>query len=669
MGVVYRARERASGREVALKLLSSAISERRLARFRREGEVTAALQHPAVVRVHEAGEVEGVPWIAYELVEGARTLDQVLLDQPLARSLEQLRDVARGLGRAHAMGVVHRDVKPSNVLVDPAGRVKVADFGLATAASMERLTQTGAFVGTPTYMAPEQVAGQREAIGPATDVWAVGVLLYQLLTRELPFAGGSYAALARQICADAPQPPRELAGDVHPDLEAICLRALAKEPAERYADGDALADDLDRYLEGEGVAASVIGGRRGLLAAGVLVLGAAVAAGIVLAARGGGETDAEGAAAAATPRVALTEPAAEALETSAAEVALAGTLEPRGGRVEVVRGSWRRSVAARDGSFALRVPLEPGPNAIVVRPLALRAAGAAEDPVGEAVELRVVRIPVPDWVAALPPERRPPVPLPAGLRFGADEGEVVNEVDGSVLVWIPPGAYAVGTEDAAFLGRDAVLARREVELPDGLFVGKYEVSWAQYRAFAAAAGFPVPSDLFVGDGMSDLVEQRDAEVHARRAGPDHPVCGVYWREAVAYCEWAGLRLPTEVEWEVAARGGDGRRYPWGDAEPVPGALRHNGEGPEDGFVFTAPGDAFPDGASPFGCHHMAGNVWEWCQGIYVPPDVPDPREMRVTRGGAYNCAPFFVQAIYRDGGTPDQRNSTRGFRVARSVGR
>ncbi|MCO5164929.1 MAG: serine/threonine protein kinase [Planctomycetes bacterium] len=171
-GAVYRARDLERGGEVALKVALARPEWVRLQRFLREGEVTAALRHPNIVGIHSMGVADGRPYLAYELVEGARQLDEAARGAPLGRRVELVRDAARALGHAHARGVVHRDVKPANVLVDGAGRVRVADFGLAQALDHERLTVTGALLGTPAYMAPEQLRARRGDVGPPTDVWA-----------------------------------------------------------------------------------------------------------------------------------------------------------------------------------------------------------------------------------------------------------------------------------------------------------------------------------------------------------------------------------------------------------------------------------------------------------------------------------------------------------------
>ncbi|MCA8967869.1 MAG: serine/threonine protein kinase, partial [Planctomycetes bacterium] len=204
----YRVQD-ALGRQLALKLLLGDLSERRLQRFAREGEIAATLRHPGIVRVHGRGRCAQGCYLVYELVQG-EDLESAWRRLSRRQLLEVVLEIAHALGHAHAQGVVHRDLKPANVLLDAEGHARVTDFGLALGAGMDRLTRTGALVGTPHYMAPEQISGSRDRYGPPTDVWALGVLLYRALTDRLPFAGGSLLELMAQIADSDPDSPRAL---------------------------------------------------------------------------------------------------------------------------------------------------------------------------------------------------------------------------------------------------------------------------------------------------------------------------------------------------------------------------------------------------------------------------------------------------------------------------
>lgn len=251
-GQVWRAVEPASGREVALKVVDPHLGHDARTRLLREGRLTAALRHPGIVRIHAAGEDparEGLPgaaWLAYELVPGGRTWQDVGPTLAPAERVRALSAVARALGFAHSKGVVHRDVKSTNILVDPSGRPKVADLGLARALAETRLTQTGVLLGTPGAMAPEQLEGR--PAGPPADVWALGALLHEALTGRSPFEGAR-TLLALRAAVRAPRlfegtPPPGLPPAQRKRVEAIVRRCLDQDAAARYPDGTALADAL-----------------------------------------------------------------------------------------------------------------------------------------------------------------------------------------------------------------------------------------------------------------------------------------------------------------------------------------------------------------------------------------------------------------------------------------
>ena len=242
MGSVFRARELATGRALAVKLPTRLTSQRLLARFEREARAAARIEHPHVVRVHSFGAERGVPYLVCELIEGARPLSELLPELPLSRRLDLLEQMAAGAAAAHAEGVVHRDLKPANVLVSPGRGALLADFGIARdVEALSRLTQTGEVVGTPTHMAPEQAQGARE-VAPSVDVWALGVCLYEVLYDRLPFQGSSLAELLVQISSVEPELPSR--SEAPPALVQLCRSALAKDPRRRPPDGASFARAL-----------------------------------------------------------------------------------------------------------------------------------------------------------------------------------------------------------------------------------------------------------------------------------------------------------------------------------------------------------------------------------------------------------------------------------------
>jgi WD40 repeat protein/serine/threonine protein kinase len=262
MGVVYRARQAGLNRLVALKMIRAADADAEVrARFKVEAEAVARLRHPTIVQIYEVGEHQGRPFFSLEYIETgslAQRLDGT--PWPSARAAELVEDLARGVHAAHLEGVVHRDLKPANVLVTADGRPKVADFGLAKQLDAEGdLTQTGAIMGTPNYMAPEQAIGGSRQVGPGTDVWAMGIILYELLTGRAPFRGASSLETLEQVRHQEPVPPRHLQPKLPRDLETICLMCLQKEVGRRYPTSLALADDLRRFLDARPILARPVG--------------------------------------------------------------------------------------------------------------------------------------------------------------------------------------------------------------------------------------------------------------------------------------------------------------------------------------------------------------------------------------------------------------------------
>jgi hypothetical protein len=259
MGVVYKARQISLDRLVALKMILAGqlASEDDIRRFHQEAQTAARLQHPNIVAIHEVGQQQGQQYFSMDFVEG-HSLAELIGDAPLPpdRANRYLRGIAEAIHYAHQRGTLHRDLKPSNVLIDRFDQPRVTDFGLAKRIDTDAgLTATGAVVGTPSYMPPEQASGERDRVGPASDVYALGAVLYELITGRPPFRAATVLETLLQVRVAEPAPPRSLNPAVGRDLETIVLKCLAKDPVRRYASAREMADDLHALQEGRPIKA------------------------------------------------------------------------------------------------------------------------------------------------------------------------------------------------------------------------------------------------------------------------------------------------------------------------------------------------------------------------------------------------------------------------------
>ena len=262
MGQVYRARQTKLKRQVALKMIRGGdASEVEIARFRTEAEAVARLQDPGIVQIHEIGEHAGSPFLALEFVEGGTLAKRLQGEpQPPKAAAEMVGKISRAMHAAHTKGIVHRDLKPANILVTADGIPKVSDFGLARFADSDSgHTRTGQVMGTPSYMAPEQAAGRTKELGPLVDVYALGAILYEMLTGMPPFKGVTVLDTLEQVRTKEPLAPSQLLPKLPRDLETICLKCLQKDRQKRYASAEHLANDLSRFDKGEPIEARPVG--------------------------------------------------------------------------------------------------------------------------------------------------------------------------------------------------------------------------------------------------------------------------------------------------------------------------------------------------------------------------------------------------------------------------
>lgn len=259
MGVVYKARQRGLNRVVALKMVLAAghADAHQLGRFQAEAEAAARLQHANIVQIYEVGEAGGLPFFSLEFIDGISLADKTQgRPLPVREAAQTVERLTLAMAYAHRQGIIHRDLKPANILISSEGLPKITDFGLAKRLEGDSSqTKTGTIMGTPSYMAPEQAWGKNKEIGPLSDVYGLGAILYATLTGRPPFVGTTLLETLEQVRTKEPVPPRHLSPGTPRDLETICLKALQKEPEKRYSSADALAEDLHRFLAGEPIKA------------------------------------------------------------------------------------------------------------------------------------------------------------------------------------------------------------------------------------------------------------------------------------------------------------------------------------------------------------------------------------------------------------------------------
>lgn len=647
-GTVYLALSLPIGLKTAVKLLGRAHAQQLdrtvLARMESEARALAKLSHPHIVRLLKFGTHGGRPFLAMEYVDGGRTLGDALAQgkMPPARLGAIVRQITLGLEAAHKRGIVHRDIKPENVMLQAVEGnpdfVRLLDFGLAK--SLEEGTETSVLSGTPIYMAPEQVT--RRGLGPWTDLYAVGVVAYEGLTGRRPFRGTSHPEIMAAKTDPEYDPTGPIAELALPEATLAFLRkALARDPEDRFRSAKALREALGPALsamEGSEVVAEAPSGP-------ALGLVDTVAAELPTPAVAPIGTMAEG-----------EEPAPDA-GSGVPWLALVGLL---------VAGTAAALWAWPSGSSEPAVPAEMvdavarGPEDVA--PPAPEDAGPAE----------VVRPEV--SVVQTPPEkacRAFGAPCPAG--FSCTEAGTCESED---MVAVPGGPFTMGCHPSEGEGEGSACGEDErpahpVEL-DAFALDRTPVTLADWRRCMADRACTPPKRYEAGERHAQFCNWGQPERE------DHPVNCVTWFQAVAYCRYRGKRLPTEAEWEKAARGTDGRRYPWGDEAPTcERAVMRDGQGKGCGTRGTLPVGTRPLDASPYGARDMLGNVWEWMEDWYAEgaygegprknPRGPAEGEDRGGRGGAFISGPDELRVSDRGHDVPETALGGLGVRCAKDL--
>ncbi len=648
MATVYEGRHVSINRRVAVKVMPGSFlhDDTFMERFHQEAEVIAHLEHFHILPMYDYGQYEGRPFIIMRFMEGG-TLDDMINEKgplPYDDIIRIISQVAQALDYAHKRDVIHRDIKPSNVMLDAEGNAYLSDFGIARVLEgTSKLTGSG-IVGTPAYMAPEQ--SEPGIPSPTMDIYALGVMLYEMITGQLPYIAETPIA---QILMHIQRPVPSLR-DVNPEIpeevDEVLQKAMAKQPENRYSS----ATDLARALEAA---------------------------------------------------VSSSEGWDWSPQTLAALKSIAELRTIRDGNdifQEALRGSQpipatdtspRRPIPARTRQRKTRKLINIGIILSIIVILAVVAIGGfllfgedlglvAPPPTPTVVEAEVIPTQTRGVAATFTPFLTP-TPTAKPEESAPAEEEVTEEPPtatpavtptdlpptitqhGATLVLIPAGEFIMGRDD----GRPNERPPREVYL-DAFYIDRYEVTNVYWMACVDAGACKAPeyphspSQVFYYDPDNTYYH-------------DYPYINVTWYEAQAFCEWRGGHLPTEAQWEKAARWdpetGESRIFPW------PGLLLDESYLNYDSlYGHTQPVGSYPSGVSPNGVYDMAGNLAEWVYDWYqdnyyeVGPDEnptgPETGEFKIFRGGSYESQGDALKTTFRDWLSPDVYQPTLGFRCA-----
>jgi len=638
-GTVYQARDLTLERTVALKVLHPQLAAdlEFVHRFQREARNLAQIDHPRVVTIYEIGEIDGRIYIAMRYLPGGSLSDRLKASGPIPpdEAVRLLDQVAQGLHAGHRRGIIHRDVKPGNILFDEDGQAVIADFGVARAVQVSSIgtsSESGGAVGTPHYRPPELWRGSPPP-SPASDVYSLACVCYEMLTGQLLFSGDTPdQVLTSHVLDDAAELLSREGSSIPRPVRAVLVRALSKDQAARFQSVTDFTRELSTALAQPAVSAAV----EPLV---ISVKEPPREEPVLTVAQSQATTTGEKNPATPAPNL----PSQNPRPLPAA---------PRKGMSRPVLLGIGVTVVL-SVIFALWWGNRAGPTPPVTQPIptatTLPVTAPTDAPVLQPTDL-------PTESATNAPTLAPtsaPTSLPTSTPAPNPEpgyGETrVRDKDGMVQVYVPAGTFTMGSD---IYGDEKPV--HEVYL-DAYWIDKLEVTQAQYEKCSDAGA----------------CEYNNSNRSRQPSYADHPAVYVTWAQANAYCLWAGGRLPTEAEWEKAARGDqDTRVYPWGEGLDPAKANYWGVKGD------TVPVGNYPDGASPYGVLDMAGNVWEWVADWYAAdyyanspasnPSGPAAGDYRVLRGGSWFSLTDNLRVSNRNLSNPGYPNHDVGFRCVAS---
>ncbi len=636
MATVYKAYDTRLETDVAVKVIRTdnilpSTLERTLKRFEREAKALARLTHPNIVKVTDYGEHEGKPYLVMVYLPGG-TLKQKL-GKPVSwrEAARLLLPIARALDFAHRQNMIHRDVKPSNILITADGEPMLTDFGIAKILDLEEtqdLTGTGMGIGTPEYMAPEQWTGKTS---PQSDQYALGVVLYEMLTGRKPYSADTPAAILLKQATEPLQRPSAFARDLPDKVEKLLLKALAKNPEDRYANMGEFAIALESALGG---------------------------------------TSAPAKPQPARPR--------EQREDTKATMVQEGTILKESSAparpIPSPTGSPSRALREEAKGGVLSLSKHDDRNHLRYWPLALIGLVCLFGLIfilvyGDRLTTTLFPTPTITYTSTptRPPTSTPTKPLTPTVTFTSTPGigsTWTRPADGMVMMFVPAGFFRMGSQDNDFDEHPI----HTVNL-DAYWMDRTEVTNKMYAICEEAGICTHPQ------GVNSATRKN---YYADKQYADFPVVNVDWNQVNTYCQWAEARLPTEAEWEKAARGMDGRVYPWGDTLPTCSLANFDPHTSNQCIGNTSKVGSYESGKSPYGIYDLAGNVWEWVADWFEPdyysisptnnPMGPSSGGYRALRGGSWYSGDLSgnVRSSLRGGSVPVNSNFDLGFRCSRS---
>ena len=662
-GIVYEAHDTSLDRLVALKALHPNLVNDMtfLSRFKQEAKLAARLEHPNIVPVHEFNQADG----RYYIVMGLMTKGSLgdLLEKYGPRSSAQtksfLEQVLNGMAYAHERGVIHRDLKPGNILIDEHNMAKIADFGFAKAmhsASSHSLSATGGVMGTPAYMAPEIWRGKDASA--RSDIYSLGCIAYEMLTGKPLFDGESAAEIMTKHVIDGPS----FQDDLPAPWRKLIEKCLAKNPSQRYQTAKAVLEDLkfglfDAPQERENEIVLNRMEDKTAQKAPELVRDEAVVSERPLQY-------------VPRPPVRLV---GDVFDKQANDYYQGADAKSKPERVDKKRAPAARYNPPADEAPTPGQMLELTPVQRLRKrlpwllPLSLgviitlgavvlfsRLKGGLFAPSPTETPTKTASPTLTPTAITTSTATRTPTPTCTPTPALGVGSIMIREADAMEMVYVPEGTFTMGSDDSdAYEDEQPV---RNVYL-DAYWIDKYEVSNAQYEMCVEAGECTKPG--------SSSSYTRDS-YYGNPEYDNYPVIRVDWNQASAYCAWAGGRLPSEAEWEKATRGPDGNKYPWGNENPSCNLANYDyckGD--------TTAAGSYPDGASYYGALDMAGNVWEWVNDWYGPYNANDTNnptgastgDFRVLRGGSWSSDPRLIRSADRRGWYVPVRGSDYwGFR-------